>query len=358
MTKRIFLAGASGAIGRRLTPLLVAHGWTVVASTRAQDKASLLREMGAEPVVVDVFDADALRAIMTEARPDVVIHQLTDLPYALEESEMTAALVRNARLRDEGTRNLVTAAVDAGARRLIAQSISFVYADGPLPHGEADPLLPLSHPVYGETAEGVRSLERQVIDAPLEGIVLRYGLLYGPGTGFDAPIAPGIGACGRGGQGCRARGHDGAGWRLQRHRDRWDHVERGGHRGIRMGCRLARLTAHRPRLSGQRERPAREDPNRRSPDRRGVTLARAPRASDPASRSGRRRARAAARSQGETGRPQPVVAPVRGTTTDGGVEPTLGFEPRSCCLRNRTLGVRPELSRAMAAGRASRYSVR
>ena len=104
---------------------------------------------------------------------------------------MTAALVRNARLRDEGTRNLVTAAVDAGARRLIAQSISFVYADGPLPHGEADPLLPLSHPVYGETAEGVRSLERQVIDAPLEGIVLRYGLLYGPGTGFDAPIAPG-----------------------------------------------------------------------------------------------------------------------------------------------------------------------
>ena len=69
MTKRIFLAGASGAIGRRLTPLLVAHGWTVVASTRAQDKASLLREMGAEPVVVDVFDADALRAINDRGSP-------------------------------------------------------------------------------------------------------------------------------------------------------------------------------------------------------------------------------------------------------------------------------------------------
>jgi nucleoside-diphosphate-sugar epimerase len=147
--------------------------------------------MGAEPVVVDVFDGDALRRIVAEARPDVVIHQLTDLPYALEESQMADALVRNGRLRDEGTRNLVAAAVAAGAGRLIAQSISFVYDDGPTPHGEADPLLPLSHPVYGETAEGVRSLERQVTEAPLVGIVLRYGLLYGPGTGFEAPIAPG-----------------------------------------------------------------------------------------------------------------------------------------------------------------------
>jgi len=81
--------------------------------------------------------------------------------------------------------------VRAGATRLIAQSISFIYADGPTPHQESDPLLPLTHPVYGETVQGVMSLERQVVEAPLEGIVLRYGLLYGPGTGFDQPIAPG-----------------------------------------------------------------------------------------------------------------------------------------------------------------------
>lgn len=191
MTKRIFLAGASGAIGRRLAPLLVANGWHVVGSTRSKSKAPLLIEMGVEPAVVDVFDAAALRHLLAEIRPELVIHQLTDLPYALEESMMTAALVRNARLRDEGTRNLVAAAVYAGARRLIAQSISFIYADGPKPHQESDPLLPVTHPVYGETVQGVMSLERQVAEAPLDGIVLRYGLLYGPGTGFDRPIAAG-----------------------------------------------------------------------------------------------------------------------------------------------------------------------
>jgi nucleoside-diphosphate-sugar epimerase len=104
---------------------------------------------------------------------------------------MTAALARNARLRDVGTHNLVAAALRAGARRLIAQSISFIYDEGAKPNRETDPLLPVTHPVYGETVQGVLSLERQVTEAPLEGIVLRYGLIYGPGTGFDAPIAPG-----------------------------------------------------------------------------------------------------------------------------------------------------------------------
>jgi nucleoside-diphosphate-sugar epimerase len=102
--------------------------------------------MGIEPAVVDVFDAATLRHLLDEIKPEVVIHQLTDLPYALEESKMAAALTRNARLRDEGTRNLIAAAVQAGAQRLIAQSISFIYADGPKPHQESDPLLPLTHP--------------------------------------------------------------------------------------------------------------------------------------------------------------------------------------------------------------------
>ena len=191
MTACIFLAGASGAIGRRLAPLLLENGWRVFGSTRSADKAAELKKAGVEPVVVDVFDADALRNHLYEIRPDVVIHQLTDLPYALEASQMTAALARNARLRDVGTRNLVAAAVHAGTRRLIAQSISFIYDEGAKPHRETDPLLPVTHPVYGETVEGVLSLERQVTEAPLAGLILRYGSFYGPGTGFDAPIAPG-----------------------------------------------------------------------------------------------------------------------------------------------------------------------
>jgi nucleoside-diphosphate-sugar epimerase len=191
MSKRIFLAGASGAIGRRLAPLLVADGWLVFGSTRFKSKVPLLKELGVEPVVVDVFEPAALQHHLNEIRPEVVIHQLTDLPHALEASLMTAALVRNARLRDEGTRNLVAAAVHAGVRRLIAQSIAFIYADGSTPHQETDALLPVTHPVYGETVRGVISLERQVLEAPLDGLVLRYGLLYGPGTGFAAPIAPG-----------------------------------------------------------------------------------------------------------------------------------------------------------------------
>ncbi|GEJ56715.1 NAD-dependent epimerase/dehydratase family protein [Anaeromyxobacter diazotrophicus] len=191
MNECIFLAGASGAIGRRLAPLLVADGWRVVGTTRSADKAPLLRAMGVEPVVVDVFDAAALRRAVADARPEAVLHQLTDLPYALEASKMADALVRNARLRDEGTRNLVAAAVGAGARRLVAQSIGFIYAEGPTPHREEDPLLPETHPLYGGTVTGVLRLERQVLDAPLEGVVLRYGMFYGPGTGIAAPAGPG-----------------------------------------------------------------------------------------------------------------------------------------------------------------------
>ncbi|MFZ1917857.1 MAG: NAD-dependent epimerase/dehydratase family protein [Terriglobales bacterium] len=191
MTARIFLAGATGAIGRRLAPLLLENKWRVFGSTRSVGRAAELKNAGVEPVVVDVFDADALRTQLYEIRPDVVIHQLTDLPYALEGSKMAVALARNARLRDIGTRNLVAAALHAGAPRLIAQSISFIYDESTKPHRETDPLLPVTHPVYGETVQGVLSLERQVTEAPLEGLVLRYGLIYGPGTGFDAPIAPG-----------------------------------------------------------------------------------------------------------------------------------------------------------------------
>ena len=191
MSKTIFLAGASGAVGRRLSPLLVKSAWRVVGSTRFAQKKQLLLQMGVEPVVIDVFDSAGLEALLVQLQPEIVIHQLTDLPYALEASRMGDALDRNARLRDEGTRSLVAASVRAGAKRLIAQSIGFIYAEGPTPHLETDPLLALTDPVYGGTVAGVMSLERQVIEAPLHGIVLRYGLFYGPGTGFDRPMSAG-----------------------------------------------------------------------------------------------------------------------------------------------------------------------
>lgn len=165
-SKTIFVAGATGAIGRPLCRLLINDGFTVFGTTRFAAKADALSEIGVTPVVVDVYNADALTDAVVNSRTDVVIHQLTDLPPALDPAQMPAALVRNARIRDEGTRNLIAAARAAGVKRVIAQSIAFSISDA------------------------LMAFERQVLDAPLEGIVLRYGRLYGPGTGFDSPAGP------------------------------------------------------------------------------------------------------------------------------------------------------------------------
>jgi nucleoside-diphosphate-sugar epimerase len=186
MGYRIFLAGASGAIGSRLTPLLHSAGHYVCGSTRSEAKAGVLRALGADPVVVDVFDATALSCAVAAARPDVVIHQLTDLPKDLNPRDMGAAIVRTARIRSEGTRNLVRAAIAAGARRLVAQSIAWVYAPGAEPHAETDPL---NAGAEGDiNVQGVIALEDLTLKSPpLEGVVLRYGQLYGPGTASDQP---------------------------------------------------------------------------------------------------------------------------------------------------------------------------
>lgn len=189
-SKRVFLAGASGAIGRRLCRLLVADGWSVTGTTRSAEKIALLKELGVEPVVVDVFDKETLIEAARAAQPDVVIHQLTDLPPALDPTLMAGALIRNARLREIGTRNLVAAATAAGASRMVAQSIAFAYAPGPLPYDEEWPLN-VDDPAFGLTARGVAGLENQVLAGPFTGIVLRYGKLYGPGTGIDQPPAGG-----------------------------------------------------------------------------------------------------------------------------------------------------------------------
>ncbi|WP_343714613.1 NAD(P)-dependent oxidoreductase [Inquilinus sp.] len=192
MTSRIFLAGASGAIGRRLVPLLRDAGHEVFGTTRDPAKADTLHRLGAEPVVVDVFDAAALSDAVAAARPQVVIHQLTDLPPGLDPARMAESVPRNARIRSEGTRNLVAAAREAGVRRLIAQSIAWVYAPGTPPYAEDHPLDRSADSPRRVSIDGVAALETQVLNTPpLQGLVLRYGQLYGPGTGVGAPPAPG-----------------------------------------------------------------------------------------------------------------------------------------------------------------------
>src|SRR3954452_12324413 len=135
---RIFLAGAGGDVGRRLLPLLLGAGHQVTGTTRSPDKAAQLRSAGVTPAVVDVFDTDALRAAVIAARPEVIIHQLTDLPREVDQERLADAYVKNARIRMEGTRNLIAAAQAASARRLIVQSVAFAYVAGREPHAETD----------------------------------------------------------------------------------------------------------------------------------------------------------------------------------------------------------------------------
>jgi len=137
---KIFLAGASGAIGRRLTPLLLGAGHHVTGMTRSGANARALEAAGIAAVIVDVFVADALKAAVMRAAPEIVIHQLTDLPHVFDEAQLAASYPRNARIRTEGTRNLIAAAKVVSARRFIVQSIAFGYAAGAEPHTEADPL--------------------------------------------------------------------------------------------------------------------------------------------------------------------------------------------------------------------------
>jgi nucleoside-diphosphate-sugar epimerase len=178
---RIFLAGATGVIGRRLIVLLRRAGHEVTGSTRSADKAPQLEASGVRPAIVDVFDAGALERAVAAAEPEGIIHQLTDLPHEPDRALIAAAAARNARLRIEGTRNLIDAALHADVRRVVAQSIAFVYAPGPEPHGEADPLDETGP--QETTVRGVLKLEQLVTrTAGIEGIVLRYGYFYGPGT--------------------------------------------------------------------------------------------------------------------------------------------------------------------------------
>src|SRR5262245_25046185 len=190
---KIFLAGATGAIGRRLVPLLLNARHYVIGTTRSTTKVDGLRAAGAEPVVVDVFDAQALSEAVLEAHPDIIVNQLTDLPPGLDPSQMTEGTQRNARMRSQGTQNLISAALCAGVRRVIAQSIAWMYAPGKEPHSEDDLLDIEARGTRAITVAGVATLERLTISSPpIDGVVLRYGHLYGPGTGTNTAEIAGV----------------------------------------------------------------------------------------------------------------------------------------------------------------------
>jgi nucleoside-diphosphate-sugar epimerase len=190
---RIFLAGATGAVGRPLTRLLVAAGHAVTGTTRSPPKAPTIEAAGATAAVVDAYDGDAVRAAVVAARPDVVIHQLTDLPSTRDPATYPAALAANARLRVIATPNLVVAARAAGARRFIAQSVAFAYPPGTMPCRETDPLDFAGEGTRAVLVRGVAALEALATGTPgFAGIVLRYGYLYGPGTWYAAPEGRGF----------------------------------------------------------------------------------------------------------------------------------------------------------------------
>jgi nucleoside-diphosphate-sugar epimerase len=185
---RVFLAGACGAIGRRLVPLLVGAGHVVIGTTRSVEKGLELKRAGVSPAILDIFDPQAVVDAVRAADPQVIIHQLTDLPQQFDQALISASYARNARIRSEGTGNLVAAAREAAVRRFIVQSVAFAYAPGGEPHSEADPLN-VDDPLRAVTVRAAAEMERQVLDEPnMEGVVLRYGLLYGPGTWHDTAV--------------------------------------------------------------------------------------------------------------------------------------------------------------------------
>jgi nucleoside-diphosphate-sugar epimerase len=187
MTRTVFVAGASGVIGRVLLPLLVKAGYNVYGATRHAEKLGAIEASGAIGVVLDVYDADSL-TVLNDIKPWAVVHQLTDLPTGLSPERMAQAVVNNARIRDEGTRNLVRAACAANISVMVAQSIAWAYQPGDMPYVETQPLDVHAQGSRCISVCGVAALEQHVLGAQsMRGTVLRYGQLYGPYTGTDAP---------------------------------------------------------------------------------------------------------------------------------------------------------------------------
>lgn len=184
---RVFLAGATGAVGRPLVPQLITAGHQVSATTRSTSKTEALRNLGAEPVVVDGLDAVAVGEAVAQAEPDVIIHQMTALAGSSDLKHFDRTFAATNQLRTIGTDNLLAAARAAGVRRFVAQS--FVGWPNVSTSGaaitEGDPFD--AHPPKEQRASlsAIEYLERAVLDAPLESVVLRFGIFYGPGAWDD-----------------------------------------------------------------------------------------------------------------------------------------------------------------------------
>ena len=182
---RIFVAGATGALGQQLVPQLVSAGHEVTGMTRSESKVGLLRDLGAEPVVADALDAEAVNAAVVAARPDVVINQLTAIPDDLNGRNLDKLFEQTNRLRTEGTDIMLAAAVAAGAKRYIAQGFApwSSELDGPRVQDETAPLPSDPPKTVVELLDAIRYLESAVTSAEgIDGLVLRYGGFYGPGT--------------------------------------------------------------------------------------------------------------------------------------------------------------------------------
>jgi nucleoside-diphosphate-sugar epimerase len=181
---KVFVAGGTGAIGRRLVPQLAARGHEVTASTRSADKFGLLHELGADAVVMDGLDAVEVQDVVAHVRPDAIVHQMTALSRDFDLKRFDDTFAETNALRTDGTRNLIDAALANGVRRFVAQSYTnWTNARrGAVVKTEEDPLDDDPAPNQRRTLEAIRQLEESVLAAPLEGIVLRYGNLYGAGA--------------------------------------------------------------------------------------------------------------------------------------------------------------------------------
>ncbi len=182
---KVFVAGATGALGKQLVPMLVANGHDVVGMTRTEAKRGQLRSVGAQPVVVDALDADAVGRAVSEAEPDVIVHELTAIPPAIHMRHFNREFALTNRLRTEGTDHLLSAGRAVGVKRFVAQSnaaVPYARTGGPIKR-EEDPLDDEPPPAMREGLVAIRHLEAAVAGAHwTDGVVLRYGWFYGPGT--------------------------------------------------------------------------------------------------------------------------------------------------------------------------------
>ena len=185
---KVFVAGATGALGSQLVPRLVAAGHDVVGMTRSERKAGMIQQMGATPAIADGLDAEAVGRAVGEAEPEVIVHELTALSGSLDLRKFEQSFALTNRLRTEGTDHLLAAARAVGAKRFIAQSYAawtYERTGGPI-KTEDDPLDPDPVPATRTTLDAIRYLEAAVTGAEwVEGLVLRYGGFYGPGTSMS-----------------------------------------------------------------------------------------------------------------------------------------------------------------------------